>query len=396
MNRFVSLLLIVSLAVNAALAAVLLYHPSVPVPTAASDKMADAATVHTDEKAWAGIATDDLPNLAERLRARGFPDYVVRAIVRAKIAKGYRDRYKALLGDAANQAYWKNQVYADVGKQKALRELNREEQELVKAVLGPDPEQDGSNYGGRNLAFLPSEKAAAVRKVMEDNQTRMMDVFSDGPFNQTKYLALQKELRAGIAQVLTPAEMLEYDLRNNETAQQMRNQLSVFKPSEQEFRDIYTLRAAFDEKYSYTAMGGMPTQEQMKQRNEAEKLLTEQIKAALAPERAALYDRSTDSNYVRTSQLVARLELPPENADALYGLQKEYQDKMRDLVRNAPTGDREAWVQQMTALHEEATAKVAPLLGGANRLDIYKQYGGSWLNGMVPRSRISPSSGSTR
>ena len=41
--------------------------------------------------------------------------------------------------------------------------------------------------------------------------------------------------------------------------------------------------------------------------------------------------------------------------------------------------------QQLTALQQEAITRVTPLLGNSNRLTAYKQYGGSWIDSLVPR-----------
>lgn len=118
-------------------------------------------------------------------------------------------------------------------------------------------------------------------------------------------------------------------------------------------------------------------------RNEAEKNLTTQIKNALTPDRAAEYDRANDYNYRRTAQLVTRLELPPETLNNLYAVQKEFELRRNDVYRASPNAaERTA---QLTALQQEAITRVTPLLGNAAYVDTYKQYGGSWLQNLVPR-----------
>ena len=52
------------------------------------------------------------------------------------------------------------------------------------------------------------------------------------------------------------------------------------------------------------------------------------------------------------------------------------------LARQLPAAERS---QQLTALAEEAQTKISPLLGGSRGMDAYKQYGGSWLQNLVPR-----------
>ena len=49
-------------------------------------------------------------------------------------------------------------------------------------------------------------------------------------------------------------------------------------------------------------------------------------------------------------------------------------------------GSREEAVSRMTSLQQEAVARATTLLGGSRGIEAYKQYGGTWLNNMVPRT----------
>jgi hypothetical protein len=203
---------------------------------------------------------------------------------------------------------------------------------------------------------------------------------------------LEKERDAAIAQVLSPQEYAEYELRASNTASSLRYQLATFDPTEQEFRTIFQLQRAFDLQYPSVFAVGALTPEQnaaMRQRSEAQKLLTDQIKAALGPERGEEYVRSMDYNYQQTARLVGRLELPAENARQVYAVQKEFEPRVAELRGNR-TLSAEQRNQQLAALQEEATAKVSPLLGGTRGLEAYKQYGGSWLRSMVPPPPPTP------
>ena len=42
-------------------------------------------------------------------------------------------------------------------------------------------------------------------------------------------------------------------------------------------------------------------------------------------------------------------------------------------------------LRQLAALHQEALAKITPLLGTASGVAAYKQYGGYWLENLAPR-----------
>jgi lipase chaperone LimK len=120
---------------------------------------------------------------------------------------------------------------------------------------------------------------------------------------------------------------------------------------------------------------------------EAQKALVEQVKAALGPERGAEYERSIDNNFQSINRVVQRLELPKEAAVSVWNLQKEAEQRMTALQqdRSLPPAARTA---QYAALAQEMTAKVTDTIGQRG-LDVYKQYGGSWLQNIQARANIT-------
>jgi hypothetical protein len=242
----------------------------------------------------------------------------------------------------------------------------------------------------RSLAFLPAEKASEVRRIIREVETRRADYFASGAamIDRDKIASFEKEQQAMIAQVLTPEEMKEYDVRNSTTASTLREQLAAFNPTEEEFRTIFALRRSFDERFGSNFSPTMSSAEQ-RARMDAERALTEQIKATLSAPRAAEYDRGTDSNYRRTTQLINRLELPPETATTLWTVQKEFEQRRNELYqRGVPAGEERT--QALAALQRDAIARVTPLLGSTQNVEVYKQYGGQWIDSMIPRPRPAP------
>lgn len=387
--------LALSLAVNAALVVALLLHgtdtPSASAVAVNSAPPTPVKPPSIDSHVWSDLKTEDLPALVARLRASGFPPEVVRAIVRAQIDESFAARRKAL---TANESapFWKGQM-VDLKRMAALRQLDREQTKQLRALLGADAEDPSTQnvaLQSRSLDFLPADKADAVRQVLRDYLEKRMDMYFAGislSTDRARYDAIEKEQHAALASLLTPAELLNYDMRNSNTANNLRSELSAFDATEAEYRAIYQLRAQFDERWGlYAPMGQSPAERQ--QRAEAQKALNDQIKATLGPERSAEYERATDFNYRQTSQLVARLEMPPETTNQLWTVQKEFQKRGSDLYRSATSAeDRAAVTHKLTALRDEAVARVTPILGSASRVDAYKQYGGSWLDRMVPQQQ---------
>ena len=193
--------------------------------------------------------------------------------------------------------------------------------------------------------------------------------------------------------MLTPEEFDNYDLRTSNTANHLCYLLADFNTTEAEFRALYKLQSAFDDQYRY---GGVMTQEQQRARMDAQKRLNDDISAALGPQRYADYQRASDYNYRQTNQLISRLNLPPETATTLYALQKDIEERRNAIYRDSTPETRSQTTDQVTALANEATTRINAIFGGnKTATDAYKQYGGSWLTNLVPRSAPPPSGTAT-
>lgn len=377
--------LVISLLANAAFALLLVSgnrEPQMQHRVAAPAATTPAAPALNAE-VWNGLVDPDPATAVTRLRAAGFPPNVVRTILAALIAEKYSARRKALAEDGASVPFWKERGM-DPKRLAALREIDHEQQEELNRLLGPDSPA-GSDFNAHNVAFLPAEKAATLKQIFSDFDQRRENAFANGFFDRAKFEALQKGEHDAIAAALAPEELFDYDIRNSNTARMLRDRLSAFSPNEDEFRAIYRLQAAFDAQYNNGFMVGGSSDE-MRQRMEAQKQLTTDIKAALSPDRAAIYDKVTDYNYVRTTQLVSRLELPPETTDSLSTAQQDFDQRRRDLNQDSSLSKAERELR-MAALHQEAVDRVAGLLHNPGAVDTYRQYGGQWLDMLLPRSQ---------
>jgi hypothetical protein len=385
-----------SLAANVALVAVFIagttQHPEPAVvraaPVPSSPRPSDAAAIAAES--WKELQSDDLRAQAEKLRADGFPPSMIRAIVGAQIHASFAARRKALENAQADRPFWKST--ADPASQAALRALWREEQKAIKDVLGPDPENSITANLHRQFPQFPADTIDQIAAIRERYDQQRADIYSNFrggllPDEQAKVDALEKAMRADMAAVLTPQQLEDYELRTSNTANQLRYSLTAFNATEQEFRTLYSLQKAFDDQWGMMR-GGM-SEDQQRARNEAQKQLTEQIKGALGADRYADYQRATDYNYRQTTQLVARLNLPPETANSLYAAQKEFEQRRNDMYRNSAGAGAAAFenvAEQAKNLQQEAIARVTQILGDATRVNDYKQYGGSWIQNMIPRS----------
>jgi hypothetical protein len=233
---------------------------------------------------------------------------------------------------------------------------------------------------------LPPEKIDQLQSILSDYGEMRSQVYSTAngvwlPEDRSKLALLDKEQHVDLAALLTPQELEEYNLRNSSTASQLRSQLALFNPTEDEFRAIFKIQQTLDDQFGSTMT---MTMEQRRQYMEAQKQLLPQFQAVLAPDRFAAFQQAVDPAYQQINRLVARLDLPPETSTQVVTLQKDILQRatsaqaMRDL-----TPDQRA--AQLVVLNQEATAKLTQTLG-ARGFDAYKATGGGyWLQMLQPR-----------
>ena len=399
MNKLIPLLLAGSLILNAALAVLLALGarpddtaPTTPAPMA--NRTARSSGPVIDETVWPSLSQGDLATQVKRLRDSGFPPAVIRAIAQAQLSEQFAARRKALDPNAESRPFWKSQT-SDPATMIALRQLSREQQKALRELLGADAEPDDPINRAREIrqfGHLSPEKVTEARRIVREfNDLRSDHYMSYGggpitltPADREKMNALDKQMQAELAKIMTPKEFEDYELRASNTANNVRYQLTAFDATEQEFLTLYKLQRGFDDRFGQ--IYSQPSQEEMRLRSEAQRQLNDQIKGALGPSRAETWERATNYEYRTTSQLVARLELPPETTDKAWSVRDEIQ-KRASQVRQDPSLTPEQRTQQFQALQQEAIAKVQPLFGGTRGVEAYKQYGGQWIEFLVPRPR---------
>jgi hypothetical protein len=320
------------------------------------------------------VHQEDWRAQVDKLQAEGFPPAIIRAILTAQVRESFAARRKALEGAENAAQYWL-QPNRDPATQAALRALAREEQKILKDLLGPSPENSLAATLRRQVPELSEDKLDQIAQIRERYDEKRQDLYANVrgsilPDEREKMVALDKAMRNELASVLSPQDLESYELRVSNTANQLRYELTAFDPNEQEFRALFKLKSAFEEQFS-GAVGPL-AEDQRRARMDAQKVLDENIRAALGAQRYTEYQRATDYNYRTTSQLVARLELPPEATNQVWAVQQDFQQRTRTI----PPAER-------AALATEAQAKLTAILTPRG-YEAHKQYGGQWLQMLQP------------
>lgn len=394
--KLVPLLLAGSLVANVALGVAIALHSTraletisvtgTPSGPAAKSAAAPLDADHPDPETWSNLATTDQAALVARLRAEGFPASVQRAILAALITERFADRHKALADLIASQAWWRGNLFGGPEGAKILAErqkLQRDEKEALEQLLGPDTgltdyarARQSRSYG----AELPPAKMSELDRIAADYDQLTSEVRNGAqgillPEDRAKLAYLDQEKRADIAKLLSPDELLEYDLRSSPSAGQLRNQLAAFEPSEDEYRALFKLQQAFDAKYGNSEY---LTADQRRERNAGQADLLKQAESVLPPDRFAELKAKTDPNYLAAYAVVTRLQLPATATADVVAVQKDINQRAQTVATDRSlTGEQRT--SQLQALGAEAVARLSPTLGDAG-LAAYKQSGGGWIN----------------
>ncbi len=409
--------LVISLCLNLGLAAVLL-RPTAPTPPASPASPAQPATTAPTAPTvaapagrprtvtqivtntlnqkfdWNAVESDDYKKYIANLRSIGCPEETIRDIITADVNKLYESRRKALAGPPKKFEFWKPGVMmggaVDPDRTEKERALNKEKRALLTDLLGsaPDDKPDllasTANQLEAMFDFLPSDKRNKVFETMQDMQTKMQKAMKGGSPDPDDLRKLMKESEATLASLLTPQELLDYNLRFSITANTMRMQLAGFEPTEQEFLEIYKRRKAYDDEFSGGFGGPLNLKGEEKERQTAaEKALEAQVKTLVGGDRYADYTRSKDYAYQAMYRVADREGLGKEAALKVYDMKKAAEEQAKQL-----RADKSLAADQRTAalraIRDETERSVKTIFGDKGFTTYERNNGTFWLKGIAP------------
>ncbi len=349
---------------------------------------------------WASLESTNYAIYIANLRTFGVPEETIRDIIVTDIAKLYAQRRAALRAQAPPAKYWESgdawesggHLSADL--RKALRDLDQEERQLVRELLGVDLATELARYSAAEetdqeyrYSFLPPEKRDKLRTLQEKYDALEQDVYA-----RTKGLVLdedQEELRqigkareAELAQLLSPEELEEYQVRNSTTANALRYQLVGFNPTEEEFRKIFRLQKTFDDEFgeNFDVTDDKQTEVRARAQQEAQEALNEEIKKILGDQRYAEYERAQDGDYKSLVQLADRFDLDKDVVSRVYGY-KATAEKQKEAIENNASLTEDQRRTALAAIAQETERSVSQVMGDTV-FKAYRKAGGQWLNGL--------------
>lgn len=315
-----------------------------PLPPTSSAATAPAAAEPPRGFIWTAPQTEeDFLRLAANLRAAGFPSHLVYSAL-TSLYRGQQMRHMPV----AKVPYWqRNGAQVVKENEEFFRTLQTTTESLFGAIARPSERLDAAARE-RKYGNLPDAKIDALAAIERDYQEMKRDTLAlnaervatysseDWATRQKQDNLLESEKLSDLAQILTPAELAEYEMRNSRAGQAVARSVGNLTVTESEFAALFAARKTFEA--ANPVLAGRVTTEQMQQRQAAQTAYLEQAKAVLPDERYYTFLESADPNYRSFSRL--RTDFPNVSATATYQayqLHNEVQQSMRTLLQGKST-----------------------------------------------------------
>lgn len=307
--------------------------------------------------------TGDYFEYLDSLRAQDLPEELIRQLLYAIISQDYRDLEKL----EENEEYWK--LNRSSRKDQLLRKLvkSAEKRDLLRQLFGDEVENDPAFEDlfkpyNASLGFLDSEKQLALQAAVLTNQAKVADLFGSGFTREAmrdRQLA-NEDLQAGIQEILTADEYLEYQLRESRTAEMMRRTLDGMDYSEQEFRDLYAIRSEFDEQLQGGDFfrGSSRSQAGTEIRDERD----QRVREYLGDDRYQEYARLQDPVFRSLLSIAERYNTGESTMIEVYEVSTDSTARIND-IRNDDSGSREERRAAIQVINDETNEQVIELVG---------------------------------
>src|SRR5258707_54955 len=349
---------------------------------------------------WNAIESTNYQSYIVNLRSINCPEETIRDIILADIAKLYARRRAAIR--ARGQPYrfwqtgdaWENGLAKDPIIQKELQDLEREQRDLVRALLGVDLQTELARYWNaeddqeRTYGFLNQEKRQRVVEMQSKYDELEQEVYaaSKGVMldeDQEKLKRIQKQKEAELATLLSPEELEEYELRNSATANGMRSQLTGFQPTEEEFRKVFRLQKAFDNEFNqaFDSTDQNQLETKAKAQQDAQEALNAEVKKSLGETRYNEWLRAQDGDYKALAQVADRFELPKDSIGKVFDMKQEA-ERLKQKVDANPNLTEPQRNQALAAIASETERSVTAALGDKG-FKAYQKANGQWLQNLA-------------
>ncbi len=367
-----------------------------------SDAPGTSAVAEMPDFQWSQLVAPDYVIYIARLRFFGTPEPQVRDIIYGLVEAVYRPKRGALRPPKKpdDGKFWERRNFwggPDTQMTKVQREqmraLRKEESDLLKSLFGADFYQQlakdagGEDWMEKNYAYIPKELREQVQDIEQRMNEEKQEIYAKNegyvrPISPRRICTrLRRNITMNWQKFLRRNSCSEWDLRNSDTANQLKNDLSAFDPNEDEFRALFQYKQAQEDlnPQSDPDSDAPPlTADQIKANADKQKALDDQLAQTVGTNRVAEYKLEQDYSY----RSLIDSGVPKESVFKLDEMKQQAQDAA-NKIRNDKSLSDDDRAAALSAIRAETQNSINDLLG-TKPAKRYSNNGGWWLNNIAP------------
>lgn len=348
----------------------------------------------TNQFNWSQVESSDYREYIANLRAIGCPEATIKDIILTDILKLYAAQRGKYYQNGREFKFWETDEKRKLSakqleqREKQLAQIDKEIPSVLRELLGINYEREMNKYfvdtneDERRLSFLPEEKRnqlLTLRDQIEGMRERILDKANGNPTpaDLDALRKIEEQRKAELGKILSGSELAEFELRTSDTANQLRANLIGFNPSESEFREIFEMQKAVEEKFAFANANNESVQQQ---KAAAEKEIQDTLKRQLGDARYAEYQRAQNPDFRSACVFTEVYELPTSTAQAIFEIQQVAQAERQNLLGNSAV-EKGARLEALKAIQAE-TEKALRATMGVNVFAKYSQGTGKWVQNL--------------
>jgi hypothetical protein len=380
--------------------------PKISIATGQSGKVpsgpSGAGTVaEIPDFQWSQLVAPDYVIYIARLRLFGTPEAQVRDIIYGLVEAVYRPKRGALRPPKKphDGKFWEHRGFwggpeAQMNKvqREQMRALQKEESDLLKSLFGEGfyqqriKDDGGEDWTGKIYGYIPKELREQVQDIDSRMNEEKQDIYGKNEgyvdqYAQADLHKIEKKYHDELAKILTPEQLQEWDLRNSDTANQLKSDLSAFDPNEDEFRALFQYKQAQEElnpQLDPDSDAPPLTADQIKANTDKQKALDDELAQTVGTNRVAEYKLEQDYGY----RSLIDSGVPKESVFKLDEMKQQAQDAANKIRGDKSLSDDDR-AAALSAIRTETQNSINELLG-AKPAKRYSSQGGWWLNSIAP------------
>ncbi len=282
---------------------------------------------------WARLYDPDPAVFVQHLRAAGMPGPEADLLIAHEVDRAYAVREKALEPPAATteaqRDWWTPERRA------AWLDLHRDKSRYLRQILGHAPDSGPkTDWIRETFPRLSPAQEDLVRAITADYDELLASERAAWQGHETRAdldteIHLEENRSNELAEVLTPDEVADYEIRNSRLGRKLREDLTCFEPTQEELRTCLRVLHEVGHAADYLQTGikievpvggpfvGGPPRAYPRDLA-ARQALAAGLESLWSPERLEHFWRAYSSFYRTTFFIVRRLGLPDSVTDQIF------------------------------------------------------------------------------